>query len=45
VLVPEKHDLVLMKAMRGYEHDLQAIESEQQGRAHKRVFRLEGGAA
>jgi hypothetical protein len=26
VLVPEKHDLVLMKAMRGYEHDLQAIE-------------------
>ena len=25
VLVPEKHDLVLMKAIRGYEHDLQAI--------------------
>ena len=25
VLVPEKHDLVLMKAMRRYEHDLQAI--------------------
>jgi hypothetical protein len=26
VMVPEKHDLVLMKAMRCYEHDLQAIE-------------------
>jgi hypothetical protein len=25
VLVPEEHDLVLMKAMRCYEHDLQAI--------------------
>jgi hypothetical protein len=25
VLVPEKHDLVLMKAVRCYEHDLQAI--------------------
>jgi hypothetical protein len=25
VMVPEKHDLVLMKAMRGYEHDLQVI--------------------
>jgi hypothetical protein len=25
VMVPEKHDLVLMKAMRCYEHDLQAI--------------------
>ena len=25
VLVPEKHDLVLMKAIRGYEHDFQAI--------------------
>ena len=25
VLVPEKHDLVLMKAMRCYEHDLEAI--------------------
>lgn len=25
VLVPEKHDLALMKAIRGYEHDLQAI--------------------
>jgi hypothetical protein len=25
VLVPEKHDLALMKAVRGYEHDLQAI--------------------
>jgi hypothetical protein len=25
VFVPEKHDLALMKAMRGYEHDLQAI--------------------
>jgi hypothetical protein len=25
VWVPEKHDLTLMKAMRGYEHDLQAI--------------------
>lgn len=25
VTVPEKHDLVLMKAMRCYEHDLQAI--------------------
>jgi len=26
VMVPEKHDLVLTKAMRRYEHDLQAIE-------------------
>lgn len=26
VWVPEKHDLALMKAMRAYEHDLQAIE-------------------
>ena len=25
VFVPEKHDLALMKAIRGYEHDLQAI--------------------
>lgn len=25
VFVPERHDLVLMKAIRGYEHDLQAI--------------------
>ena len=25
VLVPEKHDLVLMKALRCYEHDLEAI--------------------
>jgi hypothetical protein len=25
VWVPEKHDLALMKAMRAYEHDLQAI--------------------
>jgi hypothetical protein len=25
VWVPEKHDLALMKAIRGYEHDLQAI--------------------
>lgn len=25
VFVPEKHDLVLMKTLRGYEHDLQAI--------------------
>jgi hypothetical protein len=25
VLVPEKHDLVLMKAVRAYEHDLEAI--------------------
>jgi hypothetical protein len=25
VLVPEKHDLVLMKAVRSYEHDLEAI--------------------
>jgi len=24
VFVPEKHDLVLMKAIRGYEHDLEA---------------------
>jgi hypothetical protein len=24
VFVPEKHDLVLMKAVRGYEHDLEA---------------------
>jgi hypothetical protein len=24
--VPEKHDLVLMKVVRGYEHDLEAIE-------------------
>ena len=27
VMVPEKHDLVLMKALRGDEHDLQAIEA------------------
>jgi len=26
VLVPEKHDLVLMKTVRGYEHDLDVIE-------------------
>jgi hypothetical protein len=26
VLVPERHDLVLMKAIRGYEHDLEQIE-------------------
>jgi hypothetical protein len=26
VKVPEKHDLVLMKVVRGYEHDLEAIE-------------------
>jgi hypothetical protein len=26
-------------------HDLQAIESDAQGRSHKRVFRLDGGAA
>lgn len=26
VRVPEKHDLVLMKTVRGYEHDLQAAE-------------------
>lgn len=25
VLIPERHDLVLMKAMRAYEHDLQVI--------------------
>jgi hypothetical protein len=25
VLVPEKHDLVLMKAVRAYEHDLEVI--------------------
>ena len=25
VLVPERHDLVLMKAMRAYEHDIQVI--------------------
>ena len=27
VMVPEKHDLVLMKVLRGDEHDLQAIEA------------------
>ena len=27
VIVPEKHDLVLMKVLRGDEHDLQAIEA------------------
>jgi hypothetical protein len=27
VRVPEKHDLVLMKILRGDEHDLQAIEA------------------
>ena len=27
VMIPEKHDLVLMKIMRGDEHDLQAIEA------------------
>jgi hypothetical protein len=27
VRVPEKHDLVLMKVLRGDEHDLQAIEA------------------
>jgi hypothetical protein len=27
VSVPEKHDLVLMKVLRGDEHDLQAIEA------------------
>ena len=27
VLVPERHDLVLMKVVRGYEHDLEAIEA------------------
>jgi len=26
-MIPEKHDLVLMKVMRGDEHDLQAIEA------------------
>jgi hypothetical protein len=26
-MVPEKHDLVLMKVLRGDEHDLQAIEA------------------
>ncbi|MBI2345387.1 MAG: hypothetical protein HYV03_00540 [Deltaproteobacteria bacterium] len=26
ILVPERHDLVLMKVVRGYEHDLAAIE-------------------
>lgn len=27
VMVPERHDLVLMKIIRGYEHDLEAIEA------------------
>jgi len=27
VMVPERHDLVLMKTVRGYEHDLEAIEA------------------
>jgi len=27
VFVPEKHDLVLMKVVRGYEHDLETIEA------------------
>jgi hypothetical protein len=26
-LVPERHDLALMKIVRGYEHDLEAIEA------------------
>jgi len=26
VLVPERHDLAIMKLARGYEHDLQALE-------------------
>lgn len=29
VLVPERHDLALMKVIRGYEHDLEAIERMQ----------------
>lgn len=29
VLVPERHDLALMKIIRGYEHDLEAIERMQ----------------
>jgi hypothetical protein len=32
VLVPEKHDLVLMKTVRGYEHDLETAEE-----IHRRV--------
>jgi hypothetical protein len=27
IMVPERHDLVLMKTVRGYEHDLEAIEA------------------
>jgi hypothetical protein len=27
LMVPERHDLVLMKVVRGYEHDLEAIEA------------------
>ena len=33
VRVPERHDLALMKMVRGYEHDLEAIESMHQRRA------------
>jgi hypothetical protein len=32
ILVPERHDLALMKTIRGYEHDLQAIEELHQRR-------------
>ena len=41
VKVPERHDLVLMKMVRGYEHDLEAIEAMHRRKALKLEALLE----